>query len=174
MANVAAIYLPAGEGETKQSVDDFLASGNSVDDLLALASTELHEPPQEGEEEAPPIPYRETPHGVVWDKHTKEGPIPKQLTNFTARITGDVVEDDGAEERRSFEIEAELHGCRSTFTIPAERYPGMNWPTQHLGASAILAPGLGLKDHARAAIQMLSGEVPRRHVYAHVGWRRIG
>jgi len=40
-AVVLAIYLPAGEGGTKTGLDDFLASGKSVDDLLALASPDL-------------------------------------------------------------------------------------------------------------------------------------
>ena len=43
MAKVALIYLPPGGGATKQGVDDFLASGNSTDDLLKLASSELLE-----------------------------------------------------------------------------------------------------------------------------------
>jgi len=38
------IYLPSGEGGAKQGVDDFLAAGNTVDDLLAYATTELKEP----------------------------------------------------------------------------------------------------------------------------------
>jgi len=175
MAEVEAIYLPARDDGRKQGVDEFLASGSSVEDLLALATTELREPPQqEEEEEAPYIQYRETPYDLVWDKPTREGTVPIPLANFRARITGDIVEDDGAEERRSFEIEAELNGRRSVFIIPAERYAGMSWPTEHLGAGAILAPGLGLKDHARAAIQRLSGQIPRRHLYGHIGWRRIG
>jgi hypothetical protein len=175
MADVSLLYLPPGEDGRKQGVDDFLAAGNSVDALLALATTELREPPREEEDEAPHVPYRERPHGgLVWEKPTKEGTIPVTLTNFQARITGDVVEDDGAEQRRSFEIEAELHGRRSVFEIAAEQFAGMGWPTEHLGASAILAPGFGLKDHARAAVQMLSGDIPRRHVYTHTGWLRIG
>jgi len=40
-AIVPVIYLPAGEGGTKTGLDDFLASGKSVDDLLALASPQL-------------------------------------------------------------------------------------------------------------------------------------
>jgi hypothetical protein len=43
----------------------------------------------------------------------------------------------------------------------------------HLGARAIVYPGLGLRDHARAAMQVLSGEVPERHVYSHTGWRQL-
>jgi hypothetical protein len=174
MADVALIYLPPTQGGAKQGVDDFLASGNSVEDLLALATTELRESPREEEDEALPVPYRETPRGLVWDKPTQNGTIPTPLTNFVARITGDVVEDDGAEERRSFAIESELNGRRLVFTIPSDQFSGMTWVPGYLGASAIVYPGFGTKDHARVAIQMLSGDVPTRHVFAHTGWRRIG
>ena len=44
-AEVAVIYLPAARGGGKEGVDDFLASGHSVDDLLSLATTELKKPP---------------------------------------------------------------------------------------------------------------------------------
>ena len=37
-----------------------------------------------------------------------------------------------------------------------------------------MQPGFGVKDHARAAIQTLSEEIPARRVYAHTGWRKIG
>jgi hypothetical protein len=174
MAEVALIYLPAGEGGTKQGVDDFLAAAHSIDDLLALATAELREPPRDEEdEEAPLMPYRETPYGLVWDKPTQNGTVPTPLTNFRARIIGDVVEDDGAEESRSFEIEAELNGRHSVFTLPSERFSGMGWVPEQLGASAIVYPGHGAKDHTRAATQMLSGEIPVRHVYTHTGWREI-
>jgi hypothetical protein len=100
--------------------------------------------------------------------------VPTPLTNFTARIIGDVAEDDGAEVRRSFEIDAELNGRRTVFTIPSSQFAGMGWATEHLGAGAIVYPGFGTKDHARAAVQILSGEVPTRNVYdAHTGWRLV-
>jgi hypothetical protein len=41
-AEVAPIYLPTGIGGIKMGLDDFLAAGHSVDDLLALSTTELH------------------------------------------------------------------------------------------------------------------------------------
>jgi hypothetical protein len=43
-AVVRAIYLPAGEGGTKVGLDDFLAMGHDIDDLLALATDTLREP----------------------------------------------------------------------------------------------------------------------------------
>jgi hypothetical protein len=110
---VRPIYLPAGEGAKKQGVDDYLASeaGHSVDDLLSHATPELKSPPHDDE---PEHPYRvsEATGGLVWDKPTQNGSVPTQLTNFTAVITADVSEDDGAEVERGFEIEALLSGRR--------------------------------------------------------------
>jgi hypothetical protein len=170
MARVAMIYLPAGEGGKKQGVDDYLAAEHSVDELLALSTRELRELPRE---DRPRIPYRATESGLVWEKPTQNGSVMTPLTNFTAKITRDVAEDDGAEVRRSFEIEATLNGRREVFSVPSARFAGMGWATEHLGASAVVYPGLGLKDHARAAVQVLSGDVPTERVYAHTGWRKV-
>ena len=58
--------------------------------------------------------------------------------------------------------------------MPAERFTGMSWVTEAWGTAPVIFAGQGKKDHLRAAIQMLSGSVPRRTVYGHLGWRRIG
>nr|MBA3970223.1 DUF927 domain-containing protein [Gemmatimonadota bacterium] len=168
---VRLIYLPAGKGAKKQGVDDYLASGHTVDELLEYATPDLKSPPHDKE---PEHPYRATPGGLVWDKPTQNGSVPTTLTNFTARIKADASEDDGAEVERGFEIEAMLLGRRHTFTVPAKQFPGMGWVAEHLGAGAIVQPGFGIKDHARTAVQTLSGEIPARRVYAHTGWRKIG
>ena len=165
------IYLPAGKGAKKQGVDDYLASGHTVDELLEHATPDLKNSPHD---EEPEHPYRATPGGLVWAKPTQNGSVPTTLTNFTARIKADVSEDDGAEVERGFEIEAMLLDRRHAFTVPAKQFPGMGWVAEHLGAGAIVQPGFGIKDHARAAIQTLSGEIPARRVYAHTGWRKIG
>ncbi len=44
-AEVRLIYLPAGPGGAKVGLDDFLAAERTVDDLLALATTELRAAP---------------------------------------------------------------------------------------------------------------------------------
>ena len=111
--------------------------------------------------------------GLIWDKPTQNGSVPTLLTNFTAKIIADVSEDDGAEVERLFEIEATLAGRQHTFTIPAGKFAGMSWPVEHLGAAAIVYPGFGTKDHARAAVQLLSDDVPAREIYSHTGWRKI-
>ena len=48
----------------------------------------------------------------------------------------------------------------------------MGWSVEQLGAKAIVYPGFGLKDHARAAVQLLSGDIPERSVLTHTGWRK--
>jgi hypothetical protein len=101
-------------------------------------------------------------------------PIAKVLTNFSARILTNVTEDDGVEPKNVFEIAAQCHHRARRFYVPASDFPKMVWPIEKLGAEAILAPGMGAKDHARAAIQYLSGDIKRRTVHTHSGWRRIG
>ena len=121
-----------------------------------------------------PYPYEATAGGLIWNKETQEGIVPTPLTTFTATITGQVVEDDGAETRRLLEIEAKLRQRTYRFTVPANDFASMTWPMGNMGAAAALWAGFGVKDHARAAIQFLSEDPPERRVYAHLGWREIG
>lgn len=120
------------------------------------------------------IPYKPTPHGIVHLKMTANDVVQVPLTNFTARIVNEVAEDDGAEVRRRFEIEAHVKNRQKTLTLPADEFAAMNWPINYLGGSAVVSPGLGNKDHARAAIQLLSGDIPTQTVYTHLGWRQHG
>jgi hypothetical protein len=46
MAEVTLIYLPVSEHGADQGVDEYLASGCTVDDLLSLRTTDLREPPE--------------------------------------------------------------------------------------------------------------------------------
>lgn len=119
--------------------------------------------------------YEAKPHGLILHKATREEgkTVEITLTNFTARIVRDVIEDDGVETRRTFEIEARLNGAAHLFDVPGSAFQGMAWVTEKMGAEAFIAPGLGAKDHARAAIQRLSGRIPKRHVYTHTGWCEI-
>jgi hypothetical protein len=171
-AHVRLIYLPSGPDGTKVGLDDYLAAGHGIDDMLALATTELR--PAPGADASTGSPYRDTPAGLVWDKPTANGTVATPLTNFRARIVAQVVEDDGAEQRRLFEIEGALGGRETRFRLVASAFTAMNWPTEHLGANAVTYAGMGLRDHARVAIQLLSGETPDRMVYTHTGWREIG
>jgi hypothetical protein len=138
--------------------------------------------------EQPPTPVRAGNYKMAGDriiliKETRDqaGNVTKSeeipLTNFAALITGDVRLDDGAEVRSVFEVTARLNGRSARFTVPADRFRSMNWADEHLGAGAIVRPGMGLRDHAAVAVKELSaaaeGGIPARHVYAHTGWRQL-
>ena len=173
-AHVSLIYLPPGPAGGKVGLDDFLAEGHGVADLMALASSELRRADAEEVDGNRAGPYLETESGLVLTKHTRDGDVHTPLTNFRAKIIGQVVEDDGAETRRLMEIEAHLNDRVTRFAVTANEYSRMEWPLQHLGATAVVHAGFGAKEHARTAIQLLSREVPERRVYAHTGWRKIG
>jgi hypothetical protein len=121
------------------------------------------------------IPYESTAEGIIHHTFTRNGDkIEKVLTNFNARILTNVIEDDGIEKNNVFEIEARCRHRLQRFCIAAADFPKMVWPIEKLGGEAILAPGTGAKDHARAAIQLLSRDIARRTVFTHTGWHRIG
>lgn len=117
--------------------------------------------------------YANTREGLVWHKPSGDGIVPVPLTNFGARIVGDVVRDDGVETSHLLEIETMLHGRQQLIQVPSGRFGGMNWVLEHLGPTGIIYPGQALRDHARAGIQLTSGAITTRRVFAHTGWRQI-
>ncbi len=118
--------------------------------------------------------YESTPCGLVYNKPTPDGYAAVPLTNFGARIVGQVAHDDGVEIHRAFELEATLHGRSCKCAVSAAQFSGMNWAIDHLGAQAIVFPGFGLREHARAAIQVLSTDLVERTIFTHTGWRKVG
>ncbi|HKX27023.1 MAG TPA: bifunctional DNA primase/polymerase, partial [Blastocatellia bacterium] len=115
--------------------------------------------------------YEATRDGLIFWQQTKDGIVPARLTNFRAEIVADVVEDDGTETKRAFEVTARLGGRYARFLVPAEDFAMMKWPMVNLGAKAVIYPRRA--DHARCAIQMLSEAPAERRIYTHTGWREI-
>jgi hypothetical protein len=189
-AEVRVINLPPGEGGSKTGLDDFIAAGHSVSDLLALATDDWRRPvPEQGAaaggeaqsqvKRVAGSPYLMGPGRTVWQKPVMiDGEQAFEyvtLANFSAEITSELILDDGAEELRWLEIT----GCVDeasprTFAIPSGNFVFMQWPIEHLGARACIAAGQALRDRLREAIQHLSTEVSERRVYCHLGWRRVG
>jgi hypothetical protein len=94
------------------------------------------------------------------------------LANFTARIVGDILRDDGEQERREFGMGADIRGCKVAFPISAVEFGRMNWVLRRLGPQAIVYPGQ--QQHARAAIQWFSGPIRQERIFTHLGWRKQG
>ena len=176
-AKVFLIYLPSEEGGAKVGVDDYFVSGHTLDDLFALATEELRQPPhEEGQEEETGRQvgaYQETKTGLFLLKETRDGMTRTQLTNFTAQIVAEVIEDDGAETRHEYSILATRGERQAPCSIPLSSFASLSWAAEHLGAATIVFPGMTIKDHAQAAIRLMSGEPEQRRVFTHTGWRRF-
>jgi hypothetical protein len=56
--------------------------------------------------------------------------------------------------------------------VPAAEFSRMNWALRQLGPQAIIYPGQ--QQHARAAIQSLSGAVRQEQIFTHLGWSKRG
>jgi hypothetical protein len=97
------------------------------------------------------------------------------LANFSARIVEEVIHDDGAEQQAALTIEGTLADGRPLprIEVPVGEFPAMGWPIKHWGSRAVPYAGMGLKDHLRTAVQVLSGDAPRRTVFGHTGWRKV-
>src|SRR5579862_8462706 len=94
------------------------------------------------------------------------------VANFHARIVRDLVLDDEAEAKREFVVEAMLGGQRISFSVSAAEFGRMGWVLNKLGPEAILYPGQ--QQHARAAVQCLSGAIRKERIFTHLGWRGVG
>jgi hypothetical protein len=120
-------------------------------------------------------PYFESGGCINRNVMTKDGQVSMPLCNFSARIVEDLEHDDGGEKKRFFAIEG---GLADGTPLPraevrAESFPRMEWIAPIWGSRAVIYAGMGVRDHLRAALQVLSDNVPRRTVYSHTGWRSI-
>jgi hypothetical protein len=94
------------------------------------------------------------------------------LADFQAGVVSDLVFDDGEQEKRKFGIEAKLGDTTLAFSVSAAEFGRMGWVLSKLGPQAIIYPGQ--HQHARAAIQSLSGPISQERIFTHLGWRKEG
>ena len=96
------------------------------------------------------------------------------LASFSALITNEVVEDDGAEKRRLYEIKVTVYdpdAGEETFDclVPADKFDDLKWLAEHTSAKAFVNPTRGYKEHVNVAIRSLSSP-KRRTIRKHLGW----
>jgi hypothetical protein len=103
------------------------------------------------------------------------GDLPVPLCNFTAQIVEEILIDDGENSDMVFAVQGRLASGQPLprIEVPAGSYQGLGWVTGLWGVRANINAGSSNRDHLRAALQELSGDVPRRTVYAHTGWRKL-
>lgn len=170
-AKVKSIYLPPGPKGEKVGVDDYLAAGHTLDDLLALAGEEPPSPPPKKVHQV----YIVEDGIICWRKPTPSGEVLTPLCNFDARVVEDVIKDSGIEHQRFFVIEGKLASGKTLprVPLPANRFNSMTWVNEEWGMGPILAAGVTLKDRLREAIQLKSGDATQRRIYTHTGWREL-
>lgn len=163
-AIVAFVELPAGCGV------------NGVDDLLAMWGPErvleLFDKPVSPAAAPLKSQYESRSDGIY--RFVQRGGTSgvTQLTTFRAEIVANIRMDDGVEVKREFGLACELNGRPFKFTIPVAQFQAMEWPAEYMGSQAIIGPSQ--REHARAAIQVLSEKPEERDEYTHTGWRFEG
>lgn len=172
-ATVKIVPMPAGADGAKQGIDDYLATGKSLDELRGLARDTIDKPEDEYLQLQHTI-YRIEQGCVCMVKNLQGVRSLQPLANFIPKIKQELIYDDGQEESREFQLEGELGGkALPLVSVPASRFGSMEWISSAWGSKTIIAAGSSLKDHLRAAIQLLSnGSTPKR-IYTHTGWREL-
>ncbi len=115
-----------------------------------------------------------TYHCVFANDSAGERSIEKQmkLANFSAKIVGGTIADDGAEQTREFDIEVQQPGSPvQRAGVPVEFFGTLNWVIERFGVRYLILPGK--REHLRCAIQEMSGDVPTATTYRHTGWREV-
>ena len=121
----------------------------------------------------PRTPYEKSGTEIVRSIPTANGGNKRvSVANFSARIVKDLILDDDVEQRRKLCIEAEVGGQKLTFSVSGEEFNRMGWVLRKMGPQAIIYPGQ--QQHARAAIQWLSGPIRQERIYTHLGWNKQG
>jgi hypothetical protein len=134
---------------------------NLFDAAISGARLEVVPPPQF--ETKPDGMYRVSCQGELLSR--------RQLSNYAAKVTTNIILDDGVEISREFEIQAMLIGRSFQFTLPSSEFARMDWPIERMGVTATTYPNQ--KEYARAAIQSFSYSAHDRTIYTHTGWRLI-
>ena len=118
--------------------------------------------------------YRMQTGNISWlDPESETGGV-KPCAWFSAVILRELVQFDGIERTRAYEIQARVtKQIESTIVVPSADYRRMEWVDTQLGSSFALCAGTTAREHARAAIQVLSQPIPEEHVYTFTGWHRL-
>lgn len=143
---------------------------------LIAASGAMQEPDDWGVEDAASA-YESRGGALGWYRPVKDGgAVWTPLATFDARIIAETIRDDGAEQTLMWTLRVATTDGRAgeIEILPDQLGKPQQWAAKAAGVSALVMPGLSVADHLRVAVQSRSGDVHRRIIYAHTGWRRIG
>jgi len=176
-AEVRVVRLPSGPKGQKVGVDDFLAQGHTLQDVINLAQKEL-EPVKELERVFESV-LKDVRHNRMYAQITdREGnPVSAfPLTNFFAKVTHEVVRDDGVTQSRFFKVFGlcEDGSILPQRDVPAESFDSLSWITTLWGLKAIMSPKSAAVAEVRHRIKVASEGFQTLWVYCHTGWHEIG
>ncbi len=183
-AEVRVVRLPPEPDGNKNGLDDFLVRRGPAElrKLVEAATVPKPEKPPANVAEFTESGYTArrgcTFHCVLApDETTGELNVVKttKLANFIAKIVGETITDDGAEQTREFAVSVEqLNKPARTAGVPVERFASLDWVVERLGPRHVIQAGTSKRDHLRCAIQEMSDDVTSTTVFTHTGWREIG
>jgi len=163
----------SGSNIPKIGVDDYLAQGHTLNDLIGLEVLE---------EAVDPAPESKTAgmycveHGqLCWVKQTSDGTVTVPLCNFNATIVEEITRDNGVESSGAFRIEGtDVHGKPlPTIEVSLAAFESMSWVVTSWGRRGILSANQTTKAKVREAIMLQSQDAKDRTIYSHTGWREI-
>lgn len=108
--------------------------------------------------------------------HTRDGEtIELPLCNFVARVTEDILKDNGAVQDRFLRVQGRLNGSKlGAILVPDNQFDAMNWVRKTWGIKAQVEKSIDkVERHLSQAIIKSSGKVPEHTIYTHTGWREI-
>ena len=176
---VSFCVLPNDELGDKIGIDDYLAAGHTVDDLMALVVDEISDFVEPEPEVYQVISHEYIVHDgrICWFHYNSKhgGKVIDPLCNFTAKITEKIHHDDGNEVRAFFTIAGSLYNGRELppISVPVADFNSLNWIIEKWGGDARPAPGNGLLPHLREALLMTAEGKEPRVILGHTGWRDV-
>jgi hypothetical protein len=184
--HIKILELP---GEGIKDASDWIAAGGTREKLEDLAKFTPEYwppagPPEEIDYDAIRSLLRKESDGqytVINGKfhkivHTREGEtVDLPLCNFVARVTEDILKDNGAAQERFLRVQGRLNGSHlAHVTVPDLHFDNMNWVRKAWGVKAQTEKSIDkVERHLAQCIIKSSGKVPEHTIYTHTGWRDI-
>lgn len=172
-AKIKIVHLPGGKDGEKTGADDFLSTGKTLQDIIALAQNPVKNPKRDssfkslyGQEDGSIVYYKS-------DQITGVEPVP--LGNFWARITDVITKDNGIEEEKYFKIIGREQNGKPLpeVEIPVAQFEKLAWVTENWDVRAVISADRNAKSKITQAMMLSSYDAHRRHIYSHTGWRLV-
>jgi hypothetical protein len=165
-AKVKIIRLPAGPDGEKVGVDDYLAAGHTIHDLLALATDFVDEAPATN---GVKFPFRLTEHSVEFADE-EDGYIDWQWVCSPLEVVAKTRTDAGEDWGRLLVLK-DSDGREHQFAIPMEMLAGdgVVYREHLLRLGLVIAPGRKARERLHQYISMTSPSARVRSV-SHLGW----